>query len=85
MGVTILQHKGNKSDSSAIGKKSWAYRIGTPQGFFCLMSASGPYCGARHSKTPCGIFLEMDVGIPQHNGNINKGNQLKSSVIGKNP
>jgi hypothetical protein len=29
MGVGILQHKGNKLDSSAIGKKPWAYRIGT--------------------------------------------------------
>jgi hypothetical protein len=36
MGVGILQHKGNKSDSSAIGKKPWAYRIGTPQDLFVL-------------------------------------------------
>jgi hypothetical protein len=27
----------------------------------------------------------MDVGILQHNGNINDANQLKISAIGKNP
>jgi hypothetical protein len=40
MGVSILQHKGNKSDSSAIGKKPWAYRIGTPQNLLSLVALS---------------------------------------------
>jgi hypothetical protein len=38
MGVGILQHKGNKSDSSAIGKKPWIYRIGTPQDLLSLVA-----------------------------------------------
>jgi hypothetical protein len=40
MGVGILQHKGNKSGSSAIGKKLWAYRIGTPQYLLTLAALS---------------------------------------------
>jgi hypothetical protein len=40
MGVGIQQHKGNKSDSSAIGKKPWAYRIGTPQDLLSLVALS---------------------------------------------
>jgi hypothetical protein len=39
MGMGILQYKGNKLKRSAIGKKPWAYRIGTPQRFICLKSA----------------------------------------------
>jgi hypothetical protein len=38
MGEGIFQHKGNKSDSSAIGKKPWAYRIGTPQDLLSLVA-----------------------------------------------
>jgi hypothetical protein len=54
MGVGILQHKGNinkgkKLKKSAIGKNPWDYRIGTPQRFICLKSASVPYFKARHS------------------------------------
>jgi hypothetical protein len=40
MGVGTLQHKGNKSDSSAIAKKPWAYRIGTPQDLLSLVALS---------------------------------------------
>jgi hypothetical protein len=43
MGVSILQHKGNKLNSTAIGKKPWPYRIGKPQGFISFRSASGIY------------------------------------------
>jgi hypothetical protein len=50
MGVGIFQHKGNKLDSLAIGKKPWAYRISTPQGLFCFRSASGPYHTAELAK-----------------------------------
>jgi hypothetical protein len=34
------KHKGNKSDSSAIRKKPWAYRIGTPQDLLSLVALS---------------------------------------------
>jgi hypothetical protein len=40
MGVDILQQKGNKLNGPAIGKKLWAYRIGTPQRFISLINAS---------------------------------------------
>jgi hypothetical protein len=40
MCVGILQHKGNKSDSSAIRKKPWDYRIGTPQNLLSLVALS---------------------------------------------
>jgi hypothetical protein len=36
MGVGILQQKDNKLKRSAIVKKPWAYRIGTPQNLFVL-------------------------------------------------
>jgi hypothetical protein len=40
MSVDILQHKGIKIYSSAIGTKPWAYRIGTPQNLLSLVALS---------------------------------------------
>jgi hypothetical protein len=56
MGVGILQHKGNKSDSSAIGKKLWAYRIGTPQDLLFLVALSA-YTAELATAKPLVEFL----------------------------
>jgi hypothetical protein len=50
MGVGILQHKGNKSDSSTIGKKPWAYRIGTTQDLLSLVALSAHTAGLATYK-----------------------------------
>jgi hypothetical protein len=67
--VGIHQHNDNKTNSPAIGKKPWAYRIGTPQDLLSLVALSAHTAELATAKPPCGIFVKMGVGILQQKGN----------------